>query len=670
MRLFIAEKPSLGRAIAAGLGGGKEKDGAIYLGSDIVTWCFGHILEQCSPEDYDEKYKRWRIEDLPILPETWKNKVKPDAKKQYLLIKKLVHEADEIVNAGDPDREGQLLVDEVLADLQILKGSKPIRRILLNALDEKSVREALGQLRSNQEFVGLRNSALARSRADWLIGMNLSRIYTIRAREGGYQNAVSVGRVQTPTMGLVVRREIEIKRFRPTTFFTPRILWQHAAGRFLAKWKPREMEGVDEEGRIVNRVTAEQILAAVRNGSAQIRSMEQKKGTSPQRLPYSLSALQIDAGKIYGYAPQEVLDTQQSLYEKKLTSYPRSDCDYLPENQLADKDAILDHLAALGADFSPFAANADRSIKSRAWNDAKISAHHAIIPTTLRPDYAALTDKEKNLYALIAKSYIAQFYPAQEFLTTKIEVAAGAEIFTASGKVILQDGWRAIYQKEKSSSEDDADEAQNLPSVHEGDPVTYQDGQVQEGVTKPPARFTPATLLKAMKEIHKYVKDQSLKEQLKECAGIGTEATRASIIETLQKREYIRLEKKQLVPTDLGISLCKILPDKILFPDITAQWEFDLDRISSGSISIKDFFAQQEIYLHELLENAKTATIAPPKNSVMCPTCGKAMRRMKSAKGYFWGCTGYPECKNIFSDKNGKPDTAPKRPALKGRKFK
>ena len=670
MRLFIAEKPSLGRAIAAGLGGGKEKDGAIYLGSDIVTWCFGHILEQCSPEDYDEKYKRWRIEDLTILPETWKNKVKPDAKKQYLLIKKLVHEADEIVNAGDPDRDGQLLVDEVLADLQILKGSKPIRRILLNALDEKSVRDALGQLRSNQELVGLRNSALARSRADWLIGMNLSRIYTIRAREAGYQNAVSVGRVQTPTMGLVVRREIEIKRFRPTTFFIPRILWQHAAGSFLAKWKPREMEGVDEEGRIVSRATAEQILAAVSNSSAQIRSMEQKKGTSQQRLPYSLSALQIDAGKIYGYAPQEVLDTQQSLYEKKLTSYPRSDCDYLPENQLADKDTILDHLAALGADFSPFAANADRSIKSRAWNDAKISAHHAIIPTTLRPDYAALTDKEKNLYALIAKSYIAQFYPAQEFLTTKIEVAAGAEIFTASGKVILQDGWRAIYQKEKSSSEDDADEAQNLPSVHEGDPVTYQDGQVQEGVTKPPARFTPATLLKAMKEIHKYVKDQSLKEQLKECAGIGTEATRASIIETLQKREYIRLEKKQLVPTDLGISLCKILPDKILFPDITAQWEFDLDRISSGSISIKDFFAQQEIYLHELLENAKTATIAPPKNSVMCPTCGKAMRRMKSAKGYFWGCTGYPECKNTFPDKNGKPDTAPKRPALKGRKFK
>ena len=670
MRLFIAEKPSLGRAIAAGLGSGKEKDGAVYLGSDIVTWCFGHILEQCSPEDYDEKYKRWCIEDLPILPQVWKNKVKPDAKKQYLLIKKLVHEADEIVNAGDPDREGQLLVDEVLADLGVLKGNKNIQRILLNALDEKSVREALGNLRSNQDFVGLRSSALARSRADWLIGMNLSRIYTIRAREAGYQNIVSVGRVQTPTMGLVVRREIEIKTFRPITFFTPRILWQHEAGSFLAKWKPREMDGVDAEGRIVRREVAEQILAAVRTATASIRSMEQKKGTSPQRLPYSLSALQIDAGKIYGYAPQEVLDTQQALYEKKLTSYPRSDCDYLPENQLADKDTILDHLAALGADFSPFAANADRQIRSRAWNDKKISAHHAIIPTTIRPDYAALTEKEKNLYALIAKAYIAQFYPVQEFLTTKIEVSIGEELFAASGKVILQDGWRVLYKKEQHDTEDGEDNGQNLPHVREGDSVSYQDGSIQEGVTKPPARFTPATLLKAMKEIHKYVKDTGLKDRLKECSGIGTEATRASIIEMLQKREYIRLEKKQLVPTELSISLCKILPDKILFPDITAQWEFDLDRISTGSISIKDFFAQQEIYLRELLDNAKTAAIAPSKNSIACPQCGKTMRRMKSAKGYFWGCTGYPECRATFPDKNGKPDTAPKRPTMKGRKFK
>ena len=307
---------------------------------------------------------------------------------------------------------------------------------------------------------------------------------------------------------------------------------------------------------------------------------------------------------------------------------------------------------------------------SRAWNDKKISAHHAIIPTTVCPNYVELTEMEKNLYDLVARAYIAQFYSPQEFLSTKIEVSVGEEIFTASGKVILQDGWKALYQKDRDeSAEADADEAQNLPAVHEGDPVHFVDGNVQEGVTKPPPRFTPATLLKAMKEIHKYVKDKELKETLKECSGIGTEATRAEVIEVIRKRGYVRLEKNNFVPNELGISLCKILPDKIIFPDITARWENDLDAISSGSMSVEDFSAQQEVYVRELLENAKTSTITPPKNIVKCPKCSKAMVRRKGSNGFFWACCGYPECKMTFPDKNGKPDTAPKRPAMKARKF-
>ena len=668
-RVFVAEKPSLGRAIAQGLGKCTAGDGCIYAGNDVVTWCFGHILEQCSPEEYDEKYAKWRIEDLPILPSAWKMKVKQSAAKQYKIIRALVKDADEIINAGDPDREGQLLVDEGLNELGVLR-TKPIRRILLNALDEKSVADALRSLHSNDEFVGLRNSALARSRADWLIGMNLSRIYTIRARAAGYPNTVSVGRVQTPTMGLVVRREIEIRQFRPVTFFTPRILWQHENGSFLTKWKPRELDGVDGEGRIIEKNVAERIIIEVKNSPAKISSVEQKKGTAAQRLPYSLSALQIDAGKVFGYSPQDVLDAQQSFYEKKYTSYPRSDCDYLPENQLADKDTILENLAAFSAPFSAFAEKADRRIKSRAWNDKKISAHHAIIPTTVCPNYVELTEMEKNLYDLVARAYIAQFYSPQEFLSTKIEVSVGEEIFTASGKVILQDGWKALYQKQTDDkAKDDADEVQNLPGVREGDSVTYQDGKIQEGVTKPPPRFTPATLLKAMKEIHKYVKDKELKETLKECSGIGTEATRAEVIEVIRKRGYVRLEKNNFVPNELGISLCKILPDKIIFPDITAQWENDLDAISSGSMSVEDFSAQQEVYVRELLENAKTSTITPPKNIVKCPQCDKAMVRRKGMKGFFWACSGYPECKATLPDKNGKPDAAPKRPTMKARKF-
>lgn len=655
-RLFIAEKPSMGRAIAQGLEalGNKSRsaDGCIHVGSDTVTWLFGHILEQYSPDEYDEKYKRWHIEDLPIVPSVWKLKVKPDAKKQYKIVSALAKEADEIIHAGDPDREGQLLVDELLAHIGVLK-TKPVKRILLNALDVKSVQEALRHIRPNDEFVGLRNSALARSRADWLIGMNLSRIYTILARSAGYDSVVNVGRVKTPTMGLVVRREIEIRTFKPVTFFTPQVEFRHANGSFRAKWKAQEQDGVDEEGRILKKDLAEEILTASSVPPAKIESVEQKKGTSPQRLPYSLSALQIDAGKIFGYSPQEVLDTQQALYEKKLTSYPRSDCDYLPENQLGDAAAILKNLAAADSSLERFIEKADLSIKSRAWNDKKISAHHAIVPTTVETKLSDLSEKEKNLYMLIAKSYIAQFYPAQEFLSTKVELSAGGEMFTASGKVILQQGWKSLYQND---AKDDEEEQQSLPDMQQGDSVEFAGGKIVEGVTKPPARFTPATLLKAMKEIHKYVHDKELAASLKECSGIGTEATRAGMIDELEKRGFIKKAGKNFVPTEIASSMCHILPESLIYPDLTARWEDALDKIGKKEISLADFGAQQKRFLDELLAGAKEAKIPPPRNLPLCPACKKPLRRRKSKKGtWFWSCSGYPDCTKAFADERGKP---------------
>ena len=655
-RLFIAEKPSMGRAIAQGLEalGNKSRsaDGCIHVGSDTVTWLFGHILEQYSPDEYDEKYKRWHIEDLPIVPSVWKLKVKPDAKKQYKIVSALAKEADEIIHAGDPDREGQLLVDELLAHIGVLK-TKPVKRILLNALDVKSVQEALKHIRPNDEFVGLRNSALARSRADWLIGMNLSRIYTILARSAGYDSVVNVGRVKTPTMGLVVRREIEIRTFKPVTFFTPQVEFRHANGSFRAKWKAQEQDGVDEEGRILKKDLAEEILTASSVPPAKIESVEQKKGTSPQRLPYSLSALQIDAGKIFGYSPQEVLDTQQALYEKKLTSYPRSDCDYLPENQLSDAAAILKNLAAADTALARFVEQADLSIKSRAWNDKKISAHHAIVPTTVETKLSDLSEKEKNLYMLIAKSYIAQFYPAQEFLSTKVELSAGGEMFTASGKVILQQGWKSLYQND---AKDDEEEQQSLPDMQQGDSVEFAGGKIVEGVTKPPARFTPATLLKAMKEIHKYVNDKELAASLKECSGIGTEATRAGMIDELEKRGFIKKAGKNFVPTEIASSMCRILPESLIYPDLTARWEDALDKIGKKEMSLADFGAQQKRFLDELLAGAKEAKIPPPRNLPLCPACKKPLRRRKSKKGtWFWSCSGYPDCTKAFADERGKP---------------
>lgn len=655
-RLFIAEKPSMGRAIAQGLEalGDKSRsaDGCIHVGSDTVTWLFGHILEQYSPDEYDEKYKRWHIEDLPIVPSVWKLKVKSDAKKQYKIVSALAKEADEIVHAGDPDREGQLLVDELLAHIGVLK-TKPVKRILLNALDVKSVQEALRHIRPNDEFVGLRNSALARSRADWLIGMNLSRIYTILARSAGYDSVVNVGRVKTPTMGLVVRREIEIRTFKPVTFFTPQVEFSHANGTFRAKWKAQEQDGVDEEGRILKKDLAEEILTASSVPPAKIESVEQKKGTSPQRLPYSLSALQIDAGKIFGYSPQEVLDTQQALYEKKLTSYPRSDCDYLPENQLSDAAAILKNLAAADSSLEQFIEKANLSIKSRAWNDKKISAHHAIVPTTVETKLSDLSEKEKNLYMLIAKSYIAQFYPAQEFLSTKVELSAGGEMFTASGKVILQQGWKSLYQND---TKEDEEEQQSLPDMQQGDSVEFAGGKIVEGITKPPARFTPATLLKAMKEIHKYVHDKELAASLKECSGIGTEATRAGMIDELEKRGFIKKTGKNFVPTEIASSMCRILPEALIYPDLTARWEDALDKIGKKEMSLADFGAQQKRFLDELLAGAKEAKIPPPRNLPLCPACKKPLRRRKSKKGtWFWSCSGYPDCTKAFADERGKP---------------
>ena len=659
-RLFIAEKPSMGRAIAQGLEalGDKSRsaDGCIHVGSDTVTWLFGHILEQYSPDEYDEKYKRWHIEDLPIVPSVWKLKVKPDAKKQYKIVSALAKEADEIVHAGDPDREGQLLVDELLAHIGVLK-TKPVKRILLNALDVKSVQEALRHVRPNDEFVGLRNSALARSRADWLIGMNLSRIYTILARGAGYDSVVNVGRVKPPTMGLVVRREIEIRTFKPVTFFTPQVEFRHANGTFRAKWKAQEQDGVDEEGRILKKDLAEEILTASSVPPAKIESVEQKKGTSPQRLPYSLSALQIDAGKIFGYSPQEVLDTQQALYEKKLTSYPRSDCDYLPENQLGDAAAILKNLAAADSSLERFIEKADLSIKSRAWNDKKISAHHAIVPTTVETKLSDLSEKEKNLYMLIAKSYIAQFYPAQEFLSTKVELSAGGEMFTASGKVILQQGWKSLYQNDaKKDDVENEEEQQSLPDMQQGDSVEFAGGKIVEGITKPPARFTPATLLKAMKEIHKYVHDKELAASLKECSGIGTEATRAGMIDELEKRGFIKKTGKNFVPTEIASSMCRILPESLIYPDLTARWEDALDKIGKKEMSLADFGAQQKRFLDELLAGAKEAKIPPPRNLPLCPACKKPLRRRKSKKGtWFWSCSGYPDCTKAFADERGKP---------------
>lgn len=669
MRLFIAEKPSLARAIAGALGNGKKSSGYITCGDDVVTWCFGHILEQDDPDQYDDKYKKWRLEDLPIIPNPWKLHVKKDASDQFKVIKELASKAEVIVNAGDPDREGQLLIDEVL---EYIKNKKPVQRILLNALDDKSVKEALHDLRNNNDFQGLKNSALARSRADWLVGMNLSRAFTIKAQDAGYDGVVSVGRVQTPTMALVVRREEEIKHFTSKTFYDAKVAFQHEKGILPATWKfDKNMDGVDEEGRLLDKSVAEAVIEKVKaDGSGTIQNVEQKKKQEGQRLPYSLSALQIEAGRKYSYTPQQVLDTMQSLYEKKYTTYPRSDCDFLPENQYAEAKTVISHLKGISSDgLNAIADGADTSIRSRCWNDKKISAHHAIIPTTEKADFDSLSDIEKNLYVMVAKAYLAQFYPIHSYLATQVTIASAGETFVCNGKQVIENGWKAIYQKagQKAKDDDDGEEdAVVLPDVQKDDAVSYMDAKLVEKQTKPPKRFTPSTLLKAMKEIFRYVKDKNLSAELKECSGIGTEATRAGIIDKLQKAGFLGVEKKYLVPLEKAYMAVKVLPDEITYPDTTAVWEKELDEVSKGDMDLASFTDSQTDKLNVFLKAAQNTTIEPPKDLPKCPNCGKVLRRRKGKNGFFWGCSGYPDCKTTFPDKKGKPDFNAKKGGASG----
>lgn len=659
MRLYIAEKPSMGREIAKCLPTPhRSKDGYIETGGGIVTWGFGHILRQAEPNEYDEKYRRWDMADLPIVPTDWKMLVIDSCEKQFHIVKNLIEQADELVHAGDPDREGQLLIDEIFDYLDVK--DKPIRRLLLNALDTVSIRNALSSLKENRDFLSLKQSALARSRADWLIGMNLSRAYTIAARRMGHQVTLPIGRVKTPTLALVVRRENEIKNFTPVDYYILKADFQYQDVLFTTQWKPNDTQkGLNSENRMIDVDMAHEILSRmteeiVPDLPGRVIKCERSLKKEQQRLPYSLSALQIEAGKRYKYDPQLVLDTAQKLYEKKLTTYPRSDCDYLPETQKDAAHIIVGNLAQIADEkLSSWASGADFTITSRAWNDKKITAHHAIIPTQERCNLAMLSDVERNIYFLIAQAYLAQFYPIHTYQQTKLEVIYRDECFTASGRIIKVIGWKALYASDKS---DKKEEVSVLPPVSKGIEVDFKSARLEKKTTRPPTRFTAATLLAAMKEIHRYVKNQDLKKKLKDVCGIGTEATRATMINELLTRGFLKEEKKFLIPTPHAYLMIEALPDEMTYPDATAIWENALHSMKEGKSDLDSFLATQIEFMTDLCHKAETAQLPTVGDTYRCPQCKQGILKKRSGKnGDFWGCSRYPTCKLTLDDNGGKP---------------
>ena len=658
MRLFIAEKPSLGKAIAAELGVTQTCQGYMVCGNDVVTWCFGHLLEQYDPDDYNETWKLWRRSSLPMIPRGWRLKPKKDALTQLQIINHLLSEAATVVNAGDPDREGQLLVDEVLEHFSYYG---PVQRIWLASLDSRSIQKALATLKDNRDYANLRDSARARSQADWLIGMNATRAMTLRGKESGRDGVLSMGRVQTPTLALVVNRDREIAAFTPIDYLILQATLQHDAGMFSAIFKPSETQpGLDSEGRLVDGATAQGIMDAVRGKNGIITSVTREKKKKPVPLPHCLSSLQKAASSKLGMTAQQVLDTAQSLYEKKLTTYPRTDCRYLPEEQFGDAARLITALSGVSG-LEAVTAKADSALRGPVWDTKKITAHHAIIPTGELPK--SLSKEENALYLMIAVQYFLQFYPpmlyeAQKILATIVETA-----WEARGRMIIEPGWTGFAAEEDDEDAKKKEAEQSLPSVGNNDAVLCADVDALKKKTTPPSRFSEGSLIEAMANVHRFVSDASAKTVLKENEGLGTEATRASIIETLKGRKYIEPNGKSLVSTPLGQSLINMTPDVLKDPITTAEWEQRLEQIAHGETTLDAFMQEQIAILPSLLDPVLSRPVVLLPNAFPCPKCGKAMHKRPDKKfgGFFWACSD-PDCRSFLPDDSGKPGTPREQP--------
>ncbi len=612
MRLFIAEKPSLARAIADVLPKPhKRGDGFIACGkNDVVTWCIGHLLEQAEPDAYNECYKKWQIDHLPIIPQRWQWLPKKNTLKQFKVVEKLIKQADILVNAGDPDREGQLLVDEIFGYMNLSSDKRSqILRCLVSDLNPSAVTKAVSNLQKNTNFIPLSTSALARARADWLYGINMTRAYTLQGQRAGYQGVLSVGRVQTPVLGLIVQRDLEIENFIPKDYFEVQahIILPKTQERFTALWKPSKAceDYQDEEGRVISKALAENVVKRITNQPAIVTEYQNKKEKELAPLPYSLSVLQIEAARRFGLSAQAVLDICQKLYEThKLITYPRSDNRYLPNAHYADRNKVINAISQHLMVFQQLPDVVDLEIKNRCWNDKKVEAHHAIIPTA-RTGAVHLTQNEKNIYQLIATQYLMQFCPDAIYRKAKITLDIAGGTFIAQERNLIVAGWKSLQGKEESDNE-----AENiLPVVRKNQKLHCDKGEIISKKTTPPRYFTDATLLSAMTGIARFVQDKELKKILRETDGLGTEATRAGIIELLFKRGFLTKKGRQIHSTEAGRILIQALPEVATLPDMTAYWEMQLNEISKKKVSYQAFMQDLTYKLPNLLISPNQAIL-------------------------------------------------------------
>ncbi|QGA59841.1 DNA topoisomerase III [Klebsiella pneumoniae] len=672
MQLYLCEKPSQAKDIARVLGISKRGQGFISGGNITVTWAIGHLLEQASPDAYGEQFgKPWRADVLPVLPDNWKMVVKPQTRDQFTVISKLLKQAGEVIIATDADREGEVIARELLAYCGY-RGK--VRRLWLSALDEASVREALAGILPGENTAKLYDAGLGRSRADWLIGMNLTRLYTLIARESGVSDVLSVGRVQTPTLAIVVNRDKEIADFVPVPWWQVQALLEKDGVRFKATWQAAT-QYCDDEKRCVNQQAAKAVgqLCQQQKG-ATVLDVNQKRDKTPAPLCFDLGTLQQVCSRKFGMGAKETLAVAQSLYEThKATTYPRTDCGYLPTSMQQEIPDVLTAVAKSDPSVAPVLTQLDRGFVSRVWNDKKITAHHAIIPTRQAFDLSRLSADELKVYQLIRQHYFAQFLPLQESDVTDASFNIGGQLFRARGKVNVVTGWKLLFQKDhqneqsEDTSDNDADMA--LPPLNKGDNCIVNGAAVEDKKTSPPPPFTEGTLIAAMKNAASFVSDPKLKKVLRDNAGLGTEATRAGVLETLFSRHYLEKKGKHIHATLLARELIAALPETLTSPGMTALWEQALDDIAQGKMPLDTFMQKQLQWTRHLVDKGRsdtvkiTAPVTPP-----CPVCKGPTRKRKGKNGDFWGCIRYPECSGIIAGKNsgkGRKTARGKKPAAK-----
>ena len=676
MKLFLCEKPSQAKDIGKVLGVLDGRFDGYYRKGDVaVTWAFGHILANAMPDAYGESYADFgNISALPLIPTEWKMLVPPKVAKQFKVIKGLLAQAEEVVIATDADREGEVIAREIL---DYCAYRKRISRFWTSGLDPVSVKKALTGIMPGSKKETLYQAGLARSRADWLVGMNLSRSYTVAYAAGfGKEHTLSIGRIQTPTLNLVVRRDAAIDNFVAYPYYTLSVDFQTASKAiFSTAWQvPEHLQNSD--GLCIDKTFVSTLAAKIPGSPAQITTAKRELKKTPPPLPYSLSALQKEAGKALGLSASKVLAIAQDLYEKhKITSYPRTPCRYLPKSQQGDVATIFDALMRIDSSLKMTITQADPTRDSRVWNDGQVNkhSHHAIIPT-LKADFdlAVLTKAEREIYTMIRNRYIAQFYPDYEYEAAVIMVECCGQLFKATGQVPEVQGWKVFLGNVSEDKNADDGAGHELPLVAEGDAVDALDAKQNTKKTTPPPRFTESTLLDEMQTLSDFLKtvdDEQIKKILRSTEGLGTEATRANIIDRLFEMNYIIKERGKVLSTEKGRNLIARIPAMVADPVTTAKWELALAGIEEGRLKIEDFMAYQAELIRQLVEQAKTDAAKRPAGAgrvgaagkkkpasmeqagQQCPSCEKGTLQERHLKDKpekrYLGCTAYPECKHF-----------------------